>query len=151
MLALSYWPSKCRLPERWTISALVESTDRCQSQSIQRHACKEGWLCKPQPRTTAAAARLAGIGYGRHTTSTRNTARLLVPQIIISGLYVSTSTELIPICLRWSQHLRSLTFVVRVSVIAELSSCAPGEATEIATPCWTTCKSIDPASGSTGS
>ena len=49
---------------------------------------------------------------------------LFVPQMLFAGFFVAPS--LIPVWLRWAQYLCSLTYAVRLVLVAEFSDCTPG-------------------------
>jgi ABC-type multidrug transport system permease subunit len=54
---------------------------------------------------------------------------LFVPQMLFAGFFVSPS--LIPVWLRWAQYLCSLTYAVRLSLIAEFNrDCGSPEANQ---------------------
>ncbi len=47
---------------------------------------------------------------------------LFVPQLLFAGFFVRT--DLIPAWLRWAQYLCSLTYGVRLALLAEFGDCA---------------------------
>lgn len=47
---------------------------------------------------------------------------LFVPQMLFAGFFVAP--ELIPVWLRWAQYLCTLTYAVRVLLVAEFDGCA---------------------------
>lgn len=50
---------------------------------------------------------------------------LFVPQLLFAGFFVRT--DLIPAWLRWAQYLCSLTYGVRLALLAEFGDCAKEE------------------------
>lgn len=46
---------------------------------------------------------------------------LIVPQCLFAGFFIST--DLIPVWLRWAQYLCSLTYAVRIALLAEFGDC----------------------------
>ena len=51
---------------------------------------------------------------------------LFVPQMLFAGFFVVP--ELIPVWLRWASYLCSLTYSVRLALVAEFSDCGDGQA-----------------------
>ena len=50
---------------------------------------------------------------------------LFVPQLLFAGFFVRT--DLIPVWLRWAQYLCSLTYGVRLALLAEFGDCAKSD------------------------
>ena len=50
---------------------------------------------------------------------------LFVPQLLFAGFFVAS--ELIPEWLRWAQYLCSLTYALRLALLAEFGPCADEE------------------------
>ena len=58
---------------------------------------------------------------------------LFVPQLLFAGFFVRT--DLIPVWLRWAQYLCSLTYGVRLALLAEFGDCAKSDQFAVLNPC----------------
>ena len=58
---------------------------------------------------------------------------LFVPQMLFSGFFVAP--DLMPVWLRWAQYLCSLTYAVRIVLVAEFQNCGGGDDLEASMAC----------------
>mmetsp|Transcript_9286 Transcript_9286/g.20955 ORF Transcript_9286/g.20955 Transcript_9286/m.20955 type:complete len:145 (+) Transcript_9286:1938-2372(+) len=72
--------------------------------------------------SSTAVAVLLGCAVEDPKMATEFLPLLFVPQLLFAGFFVRT--ELIPVWLRWAQYLCSLTYGVRLALLAEFGECA---------------------------
>ena len=72
--------------------------------------------------SSTAVAVLLGCTVEDPKMATEFLPLLFVPQLLFAGFFVRT--DLIPIWLRWAQYLCSLTYAVRLALLAEFGECA---------------------------
>ena len=72
--------------------------------------------------SSTAVAVLIGCAVEDPKMATEFLPLLFVPQLLFAGFYVRTN--LIPAWLRWAQYLCSLTYGVRLALLAEFGECA---------------------------
>lgn len=72
--------------------------------------------------TSAAAAVFLGCAIEDLKVAQEMLPLVFVPQMLFSGFFVSTA--LIPVWLRWCQYICSLTYGVRLFLLAEFEECA---------------------------
>lgn len=72
--------------------------------------------------SSTAVAVLLGCAVEDPTIATEFLPLLFVPQLLFAGFFVRT--DLIPAVLRWAQYLCSLTYGVRLALLAEFGECA---------------------------
>jgi hypothetical protein len=72
--------------------------------------------------SSTAVAVLLGCAVEDPTMATEFLPLLFVPQLLFAGFFVRT--DLIPPWLRWAQYLCSLTYAVRLALLAEFGDCA---------------------------
>lgn len=71
---------------------------------------------------STAVAVLLGCAVEDPKMATEFLPLLFVPQLLFAGFFVRT--DLIPSWLRWAQYLCSLTYGVRLALLAEFGDCA---------------------------
>lgn len=72
--------------------------------------------------SSTAVAVLLGCAVEDPKMATEFLPLLFVPQLLFAGFFVRT--DLIPVWLRWAQYLCSLTYGVRLALLAEFGDCA---------------------------
>ena len=72
--------------------------------------------------SSTAVAVLLGCAVEDPKMATEFLPLLFVPQLLFAGFFVRT--DLIPAWLRWAQYLCSLTYGVRLALLAEFGECA---------------------------
>ena len=72
--------------------------------------------------TSTAVAVLLGCSVEDPKMASEFLPLLFVPQLLFAGFFVAT--ELIPEWLRWAQYLCSLTYALRLALLAEFGPCA---------------------------
>jgi len=72
--------------------------------------------------SSTAVAVLLGCAVEDPKMATEFLPLLFVPQLLFAGFFVRT--DLIPVWLRWAQYLCSLTYGVRLALLAEFGECA---------------------------
>lgn len=75
--------------------------------------------------SSTAVAVLLGCAVEDPKMATEFLPLLFVPQLLFAGFFVRT--DLIPVWLRWAQYLCSLTYGVRLALLAEFGDCAKAE------------------------
>ena len=75
--------------------------------------------------SSTAVAVLLGCAVEDPKMATEFLPLLFVPQLLFAGFFVRT--DLIPAWLRWAQYLCSLTYGVRLALLAEFGDCANAE------------------------
>lgn len=83
-------------------------------------------ICYMLAMTSTALAVLLGCAVEDPKLGQEMLPILFVPQMLFAGFFVTP--DLIPVWLRWAQYLCSLTYSVRLSLVEEFDSCAPGQA-----------------------
>lgn len=82
--------------------------------------------------SSTAVAVLLGCAVEDPKMATEFLPLLFVPQLLFAGFFVRT--DLIPAWLQWAQYLCSLTYGVRLALLAEFGDCARNENNEYYTP-----------------
>lgn len=72
--------------------------------------------------SSTAVAVLLGCAVEDPKMATEFLPLLFVPQLLFAGFFVRT--DLIPVWLQWAQYLCSLTYGVRLALLAEFGDCA---------------------------
>lgn len=80
------------------------------------------------PVSSTAVAVLLGCAVEDPKMATELLPLLFVPQLLFAGFFVRT--DLIPAWLQWAQYLCSLTYGVRLALLAEFGDCAANENNE---------------------
>lgn len=75
--------------------------------------------------SSTAVAVLLGCAVEDPKMATEFLPLLFVPQLLFAGFFVRT--DLIPAWLQWAQYLCSLTYGVRLALLAEFGDCAANE------------------------
>ncbi len=75
--------------------------------------------------SSTAVAVLLGCAVEDPKMATEFLPLLFVPQLLFAGFFVRT--DLIPAWLQWAQYLCSLTYGVRLALLAEFGDCAKNE------------------------
>mmetsp|Transcript_2505 Transcript_2505/g.4079 ORF Transcript_2505/g.4079 Transcript_2505/m.4079 type:complete len:741 (+) Transcript_2505:127-2349(+) len=82
--------------------------------------------------SSTAVAVLLGCAVEDPKMATEFLPLLFVPQLLFAGFFVRT--DLIPAWLQWAQYLCSLTYGVRLALLAEFGDCAKNENNEYYAP-----------------
>lgn len=72
--------------------------------------------------TSTALAAVVGCSVEDPKLAVEFLPMLFVPQMLFAGFFVRTN--LIPVWLRWIQYLCTLTYAIRITLVAEFQSCS---------------------------